>query len=244
MAKELPYFQFEPAEYLTKDISFCSLSAQGLFINICSYYWQRECKLTTEQLLRRLNHPKELDELIDEKVISVIENVVKVSFLDEQYKNATKKSNTNSINGSKGGRPKKIKPDESEIKPKLNPNESESKGIREDKRKEEEIILKPNFEDRKQKFLVWFNSQKKVYTGKQGKFKVLAKTDDSNLKQLFKAYENEDFKTAIKSLFANKWAVENNMLTPSHFIRLENFNKYLDTVQGGNLQAIHSTPAN
>ena len=24
MAKELPYFQFEPAEYLTKDISFCS----------------------------------------------------------------------------------------------------------------------------------------------------------------------------------------------------------------------------
>ena len=28
MAKELPYFKFEPAEYLTKDISFCSLSAQ------------------------------------------------------------------------------------------------------------------------------------------------------------------------------------------------------------------------
>ena len=37
MAKELPYFQFEPAEYLTKDISFCSLSAQGLFINICCF---------------------------------------------------------------------------------------------------------------------------------------------------------------------------------------------------------------
>jgi hypothetical protein len=40
MAKELPYFKFEPAEYLTKDVS-CSLAAQGLFINLCSYYWQR-----------------------------------------------------------------------------------------------------------------------------------------------------------------------------------------------------------
>jgi hypothetical protein len=34
MAKELPYFKFEPAEYLTKDV-FCSLAAQGLFINLC-----------------------------------------------------------------------------------------------------------------------------------------------------------------------------------------------------------------
>jgi hypothetical protein len=42
MAKELPYFKFEPAEYLTKDV-FCSLAAQGLFINLCSYYWQRSC---------------------------------------------------------------------------------------------------------------------------------------------------------------------------------------------------------
>ena len=58
MAKELPYFQFEPAEYLTKDISFCSLSAQGLFINICSFYWQRQCKLTKEQFLKELENLK------------------------------------------------------------------------------------------------------------------------------------------------------------------------------------------
>jgi hypothetical protein len=142
MAKELPYFKFEPAEYLTKDISFCSLSAQGLFINICSYYWQRNCELTKEQLLRRLNHETELNELIKEGVIDLVENRIFIKFLDNQLNEVENKSKTNSANGSKGGRPKK-NPTESETKPNLNPTESEtiseSKGIREDKIREEEI---------------------------------------------------------------------------------------------------------
>ena len=132
MAKELPYFKFEPAEYLTKDISFCSLSAQGLFINICSYYWQRNCKLTKEQLLKRLNHETELNELISEGVIDLIENNIFIKFLDNQLNEVEIKSKTNSINGGKGGRPKK-NPIESETKPKQNPNESQTKAIREDK---------------------------------------------------------------------------------------------------------------
>jgi len=142
MAKELPYFKFEPAEYLTKDISFCSLSAQGLFINICSYYWQRQCKLTKSQLFKRLNHYDEFDELIDEGIIDLKNNGedLIIKFLDNQLNEVEEKSKTNSSNGSKGGRPKK-NPNESEIKPNQKPNESESKGIREDKIKEDNIIL-------------------------------------------------------------------------------------------------------
>lgn len=143
MAKELPYFKFEPAEYLTKDISFCSLAAQGLFINICSYYWQRDCKLTKEQLLRRLNYEIELNELIIEGVIDLHENNIFIKFLDKQLIEVELKSKTNSFNGSKGGRPKK-NPIETETKPKQNPNESETisqtKGIREDKIREDKII--------------------------------------------------------------------------------------------------------
>jgi len=139
MAKELPYFQFEPAEYLTGDISFCSISAQGLFTNLCSYYWQRSCELTKDQFLRRLNYPKELQELIDENVIEIDGNKIIIKFLDVQYKKATSKSETNKANGSKGGRPRKKNPKETETKPKLNPTESESKGIREEEIKEEEI---------------------------------------------------------------------------------------------------------
>lgn len=144
MAKELPYFKFEPAEYLTKDISFCSLSAQGLFINICSYYWQRNCKITKSQLLKRLDYEYEFDELIFEGVIDLDENeYIIIKFLDNQLSTVEEKSKINSTNGSKGGRPKKnieINPIETEIKPKLNPIESETKGIREDKIREDNTI--------------------------------------------------------------------------------------------------------
>jgi hypothetical protein len=142
MAKELPYFQFEPAEYLTKDISFCSLSAQGLFINICSFYWQRQCDLSKDQFLRRFNYLNEFEELIKEGVIDVINEKIFIKFLDIQYLKATEFSKEQSRKGSLGGRPKK--PSESQIKPELKPNESQTKAIREEKIREEEIIVIKN----------------------------------------------------------------------------------------------------
>jgi len=102
MAKELPYFQFEPAEYLTKNISFCSLSAQGLFINICSYYWQRGCKITKEQVLKRLNYPNELEELIQEGIIDVKDDFIIIKFLDNQLNNVKSKKEDKSTKGSIG----------------------------------------------------------------------------------------------------------------------------------------------
>jgi hypothetical protein len=137
MAKELPYFQFEPAEYLTKDVSFCSLSAQGLFVNICAYYWQRQCDLTKEQFLRRFNFINEFEELIKEGVIDVIDGVIKIKFLDNQFVKATEFSKEQSRKGALGGRPKK--PNESQTKAEIKPNESQTKAIREDKIKEDKI---------------------------------------------------------------------------------------------------------
>lgn len=103
MAKELPYFQFEPAEYLTKDISFCSLSAQGLFINICAFYWQRECNLTKAQVLRRFNYPDVLKELIDEGIIKADENDnIIISFLLTQYEEIIEKKSNDSEKGKIG----------------------------------------------------------------------------------------------------------------------------------------------
>ena len=142
MAKELPYFQFEPAEYLTKDVSFCSLSAQGLFINICAFYWQRQCDLTKEQFLRRFNYLNEFDELIKEGVIDVIDGIIKIKFLDNQFEKATEFSKEQSRKGSLGGRPKKLI--ESQTKAELNPNESQIKAIREDKIKEDKKKVNNN----------------------------------------------------------------------------------------------------
>ena len=141
MAKELPYFKFEPAEYLTGDISFCSLSAQGFFIVICSYYWQRNCELTKTQLLKRLNKVDEFNELVSENIILLEDETIKIKFLDEQLDEVKKTSKTNSENGKKGGRPRKIKPEvnpqETENKPTALISLSETKGIREDKIRED-----------------------------------------------------------------------------------------------------------
>ena len=86
MAKELPYFQFEPAEYLTKDITLCSMEAQGLFINMICYYWQRECNLPLATFERRFNHPKLLKELVDDNIIKIIDDNIIINFLNKQHK--------------------------------------------------------------------------------------------------------------------------------------------------------------
>jgi hypothetical protein len=84
------------------------------------------------------------------------------------------------------------------------------------------------FDKKKEKFLNWFNLKKQKHTGKIGRFKILTSTDDTNLKKLYKDYGAEEFEIAIKNLYKSKWAIKNNMLTPSHYLRVENFNKYLN----------------
>jgi len=101
------------------------------------------------------------------------------------------------------------------------------------------------FTGKKKGFILWFNQSKFKYTGKQGKSKVLTKTDESNLKKLIDSYEQSDFDIAIKNLYNSKWAQENNMRTISHFVRIENFNKYLeqgDTVS--EYKNVNNQPAN
>ena len=45
MAKDLPYFKFFCSEWNDGDITLEDFKTQGLFINICSYYWSNECEL-------------------------------------------------------------------------------------------------------------------------------------------------------------------------------------------------------
>jgi len=218
MAKELPYFQFEPAEYLTKDVSFCSLAAQGLFINLCAYYWQRECSLTKEQILRRLNYPKELNELITEGVIDLEGENIIIKFLDVQYDNATTKSRINSENGAKGGRPKKPKrnPKETETKPNQKPIESESKGIREEKIKEDNIIEEEIIKPKESNLVFPFTSENFIYqwqiwkTYKKDQHKFTYKSEASEqaaLTQLQKMATNRELKAIeiIHHTMANGW---------------------------------------
>ena len=58
MAKQLPYFKFFVSEWSDGDITIEDYNIQGLFINICSYYWSKECELSTKILYKRFKHSK------------------------------------------------------------------------------------------------------------------------------------------------------------------------------------------
>lgn len=143
MSKELPYYQFEVAEYLVGDIMICSLEAQGLFSIIKCIYWQKECQLSTKQLLKRYDKQDLIDELIEEKCIKVdSDGNIEISFLLAQYKMFLERRNKLSIAGKKGGLKGKNK---ASIKPPLKINEATLKHIEE--RREEEKRIEKNREE-------------------------------------------------------------------------------------------------
>lgn len=141
MSKRLPYFQFEPAEYLAGDIMFCSYGAQGVFNNICALYWQKDCELSYSQTVKRLKNEDLIKELIDEKIIKIDKDKIVINFLNEQYTKATVKSVINSDNGKKGAIKRWRKNSEAIATPLKTDSELDSEiiALREDKIIEDEI---------------------------------------------------------------------------------------------------------
>ena len=85
MAKGLPYFKFTPSEWLTGEICFEDLETQGLFINICAWYWQRDGLLKISDIEKRYNKPTALNSLLNGFLI--IENdIIKIIQLKDLMK--------------------------------------------------------------------------------------------------------------------------------------------------------------
>jgi len=149
MAKELPYFKFFCSEWSDGDITLEGYETQGLFINICAYYWSNECILEVSKLKKRFRNDVELiDLLIKNNILKTTDGFIVINFLDEQKNDRKLKSNTNKYNGSLGGRPKKR--NESENNPigydSLTETKANEKAIREEKRREDKN-LKNDFSD-------------------------------------------------------------------------------------------------
>lgn len=136
MAKNFPYFKFTATEWLTGDIVYESLELQGLFINVCALYWQRDGKLTIEDLIRRYKNESLINELIDRYIWNEQGNIL-IKFLDEQLIEANHISKVNSENGKKGAEAKRNK---ANAKRPLN----DSKAILSKEEKEEEINKNKN----------------------------------------------------------------------------------------------------
>lgn len=86
MAKELPFFKFEPSEWDNGNIQMCCRESKGLFIELCSIYWSRLGELPYALALQKLcNGSKDaMQELIDHEIIGINEGKIVIQFLDEQ----------------------------------------------------------------------------------------------------------------------------------------------------------------
>jgi hypothetical protein len=97
------------------------------------------------------------------------------------------------------------------------------------KGKEEEEQQHVSFDERVNKFLLWFNSQKEVNGFRKGNFSVLSKATESNFKKILKTnYSSEQLNNAFKNMCNNTWVRENNKITPDHFLRIDNLEKYIN----------------
>ena len=88
MAKELPYFKFEPNQWDNGLIQMYPRAVKGLFIDLCSSYWSRLGDMPYAFVLQKLCNGEEdvLQELLNSEIITVNDNKIHVEFLDEQLR--------------------------------------------------------------------------------------------------------------------------------------------------------------
>lgn len=225
MAKNFPYFKFIATEWLTGDIVYEDFDVQGLFINICALYWQRDGKLSIEDITKRYKN-ETLIQSLSGRYFSVNDGFITISFLDEQLIDANHISKTNSENGKKGAEKRRQL---AMAKRSLSERSANFSKEKKNKRKEEEKQSIGSEKELILKFTSWFNEMYLKHQSKQTKYRTMTKTDINNLKKLKEVYDAKDFDKAFRNMLVNPWVVENNKGTIDHFLRNDNFVKYLNT---------------
>lgn len=151
MAKELPYFKFEPNQWENGNIQMLSREDKGLFMDLCSMYWSRLGDVPLKLAVQKLcaGNATALNPLCDEKIIEVIEGNIFIKFLSEQLNEFEDVSKQNSKNAKEGWEKRRKLKEESERNATALKSQSENDAIREDK------IIKDktnNIDERKLKF--------------------------------------------------------------------------------------------
>lgn len=232
MAKELPYFKFFCSEWTDGDITLEDYRIQGLFINICSYYWSNNCDVSLVKLKKKFKQESEtIDYLIKEDLIKTKSNDVVISFLDEQLDERIETSKIKSKGGKASAEARRLKKLQQEANKDLTESEhvlslcsTESQVLREDKKREEKKKEDKYFNT--QTFIEWFN-ECRIYLGLKSNIRKLTPNEVSYFNEV-KEYTIEDFKSAFASFHKDKYYKDNNLIFPSYFLKPETFVKYLN----------------
>jgi len=238
MAKDLPYFKFFCSEWNDGDITLEDMKVQGVFINVCSYYWSNECELTITKLRKRFKSFKnEIDTLFSESLIREDDDFVYVNFLDEQKDEREERSKQSSIAGKASAERRRLaKLDkESNINPtpvEIPFNEKPTiKRREEEKREEETNQSKIDFDA----LLKLINTQTKR------EFKVINKSIQAKyIARLKDGYTKDDIKNTIINSVKEEYHKETNFkyLTPEYYSRAKTIDQYS---QGEQVKEVKAT---
>jgi len=146
MAKELPYFKFEPNQWENGNIQILSREEKGMFIDLCSMYWSRLGDVPLKLAIQKLcaGNATALNSLCDEKIIEVLDGNIFIKFLSEQLNEFDDVSKQNSKNAKEGWEKRRKQKDESERNATALNSLCENDAIREEKKIEEKIIKENN----------------------------------------------------------------------------------------------------
>lgn len=143
MAKELPYFKFEPNQWENGNIQTVSREDKGLFIDLCSIYWSRLGDLPLKLAVQKLcaGNATALNSLCDENIIEVIDGNIYIKFLSEQLQDFDNVSTQNSKNAKDRWEKHRKQKAECDRNATASIPQCENDAIREEEIKEEDITI-------------------------------------------------------------------------------------------------------
>jgi hypothetical protein len=101
MAKELPFFKFNPTEWLVGKISYQSLEIQGAFVQCCAIFWKNSGVVKTDQIDWKIGKGN-LESLVNYDFISIDKDgFLSIEFLEEQLVSFDGIRQERSISGQK-----------------------------------------------------------------------------------------------------------------------------------------------
>ena len=198
MAKDLPYFKFFCSEWSDGDITLESYEAQGVFINVCSYYWSNECKVEHKKLLKKFRGSEEIiSNLINENIFKVDEEQnVLISFLDEQQNERNKKSKIKSRGGKASAEARKLKKQQN-----VNTSSTENEHVLNSCLTETQVLR-----------------EEKIREEKRREEKIVLKENPNKFKEVLKKFDESNFENTERSLKTNK---ENIRIKLEEFLEVE-----------------------
>ncbi|WP_339663496.1 hypothetical protein [Croceibacter atlanticus] len=248
MAKDLPYFKFFCSEWNDGDITLENYEYQGLFINICSYYWSNECNVPFDKLIKKF---RGFDEIIDDLNAAGLFKIdedrnIRINFLDEQRDERLESSKNKSKGGKASAEARRLKKLATEKKQETNtlPTENEHllkscstevQVLRREEKREEEKRKEDTFYSEKS-FLSDWNELRTKHLNKPSFCNRIGHRDSQDdFKELLKHYTREQFKNAMIGLFKQKEVPNGNEVmrsSPKHL--LKDLEPYLTAFQDQN----------